>query len=181
MRKTVSFLAVMLILTSLFSGCSGKTPDEIAAEEAAAVTLDTVTWTIAVEGGTVDSYSRSDAEEHELSKIICSMMKTVEPGENGTGAMQTSFICGGIHLREFLEDVGRSDATRITYYGKDLYQNDISYSIEGDLLMSDDVMLGWIRNKSDILFDTWSYVGVFGASSLPSFTSCCSVDKIVIE
>ena len=181
MKRIAALLFVLALLTSLFASCTGKTPDVIAEEEANEVTLDNMTWTLEVEGADVSSYTRADAEKHELSKMTCSMMKSVEPGDNGTGSMQTSFLLNGITLREFLEDVGRPDAAKVTYYGKDLYKNDVVFSIEGDLLQSKDVMVGWIMNKTYLLFDSDTYVGVFGAGTLADFTSCTSVSKIVIE
>ena len=181
MKKLLSAFLLLLSILALFSACTGKTPDVIAAEEANEVTLDNMTWTLEVEGADVSSYTRADAEKHELSKMTCSMMKSVEPGENGTGSMQTSFLLNGITLREFLEDVGRPDAAKVTYYGKDLYKNDVVFSIEDDLIQSDKVMVGWIMNKTYLLFDSDTYVGVFGAGTLADFTSCTSVSKIVIE
>ena len=54
-------------------------------------------------------------------------------------------------------------------------------SFEDDLIQSDKVMVGWIMNKTYLLFDSDTYVGVFGAGTLADFTSCTSVSKIVIE
>ena len=181
MKRIVSSLAVLLLLTSLFAGCTGKTPDVIASEEAAAVNLETMTWTLEVEGGNVTSYTRADAEKHALSKMYVSMPRSCDPGTNGTGWIQMGFQMSGILMREFLEDVGRPDAKKVTYEGKNLYGEDITYTIEGDLLQSDDVMIGWIMNKKDLLLDTWSYVGVCGNARLSSFTCCNSVTKLIIE
>jgi len=182
MRKLASALLLALFaMTLLFGSCTGKTPDVVASEEAAAINLDTMTWTLAVEGGNSDTYTRAEAEAHELSKMYVSMPRSCDPGSNGTGWIQMGFQLSGIRMQEFLEDMGRPDAQKITYYGKNLYEEDISVVVEGDLLHSDDVMIGWIMNKKDLLLDTWSYVGVFGNANLPSFTCCCSVDRIVIE
>ena len=182
MRKSLfASLLLVLMLLSLFTACGGKTPDVIAAEEAAAVNLDTMTWTLEVEGGNVTSYTRADAEKHELSKMYVSMPRSCEPGGNGTGWIQMGFQMSGILMREFLEDVGRPDAKKVTYVGQDLYGEEITFDIEGDLLQSDDVMIGWIMNKKDLLLDTWTYVGVCGNANLKDFTCCNSVSKLIIE
>ena len=179
-RSLIAALVLALVLVSAFASCTSKTPDVIASEAAAELTLETLNWTIEVEGADVTSYSRADADKHELSKMIVSMLRSCD-GTLGVEALQNSFRVDGINLYEFLEDVGRPDATAVTYYGVDVFHKDTSFRIEGDLLKSDDVKIGWIMNIKNVLIDSESYVGVFGASSLKDFESCCWVTKIVIE
>ena len=112
----------------------------------------------------------------------------IAAGTNGTGSVQISFICEGITLHEFLEDVGRPDAKKVTYYGDvitfkgaEKYHTPMSCTIEGDLLKSDDVLIGWVCNKKDVLFDSDTYVGVFAGATIIDVVSNCSVSKIVIE
>ena len=194
MKKTISILLLIALLSTMLFSCTSKTPDVVASEEAAAKTLDTMTWTLEVEGGSAASYTRADAEKHELSKIYGSMMKSWNQGEgNGTGAMQTSFICEGIKLSEFLEDMGRgkdsdNPAKSVTYYGQiitfknaDKFYEDMSFTIGEDNLWNDEVLIGWICNKTQLLFDSETYVGIFAPPAVSDFTSNCSVSKIVIE
>ena len=189
MKKTISILLLTALLAVMLFSCTSKTPDVVASEQANAVTLENMTWTLDVEGADVTSYTRSDAEKHELTKVIGSIMKAVDQaGENGGGTLQTSFICEGITLHEFLEDVGRADASKVTYYGQiitfkgaERFYEDVSFEITGDLLQSDEVLIGWICNKTEVLFDSESYVGIIAASSVNDFTSCCHVTKLVIE
>ena len=185
MRRSVfAVLAAVMLLVSVFASCTGKTPDVIEKEQAALISLDTVTWSLAVEGAEKTSYSRSEAEAHPLSHMIVSMYCQYETGPDGNGIAGTtkSFRLDGITLKEFLADVGASNASKVTYYGKSYDDTDVVFTIEGDLLQSDEVMIGWIMNKTEIIPNfTKTYVGVFGSSSLRDFTSCCSVSKIVIE
>jgi len=183
-RSLIAVLALAMMLVSLFASCTGKTPDEIAKEEAAQININTITWTLEVEGAEKTSYTRAEAEAHELSHIIVSMYLQYETGPDGNGIAGTvkSFRVDGITLAEFLADVGAPNATKVTYYGKSFDDTDVIYTIEGDLLQSDKVLVGWIMNKDSILPNfSKTYVGVFGASSMADFTSCCSVSKIVIE
>ena len=185
MRKSLASLLVLcMMLVAIFASCTGKTPDVIAAEQAATVSLDTITWTLEVEGAEKAEYTRADAEAHDLSHMIVSMYCQYEEGPDGNGIAGTtkSFRLDGITMAEFLADVGASNATSVTYYGKSYDDTDVVFTIEGDLLQSSDVMIGWIMNKENILPNfSQTYVGVFGASTMTDFTSCCSVSKIVIE
>ncbi|MCQ2445489.1 MAG: hypothetical protein MJ141_01210 [Clostridia bacterium] len=189
MKKVISVLLLIALLSTMLFSCTSKTPDVVASEEAAAINLETMTWTLEVEGADVTEYTRADGEKHELSKVYGSVMKANDQaGTNGTGSVQISFICEGITIREFLEDVGRPDATKVTYYGDvitfkgaEKYHTPMSCTIEGDLLKSDDVLIGWVCNKKDVLFDSDTYVGVFASATVLDVVSNCSVSKIVIE
>ncbi len=194
MKKTISVLLLIALLSTMLFSCTSKTPDVVASEEAAAKTLETMSWTLEVEGGSAESYTRAEAEAHPLSKIYASMMKSWNQGEgNGTGAMQTSFICEGIKMSEFLADMGRgkdsdNPATSVTYYGQiitfsgaEKFYEDMSFTIDEENLWNDEVLIGWICNKTQLLFDSESYVGIFAPPAVLNFTSNCSVTKIVIE
>ena len=183
-RSLIAVLALAVMLVSLFASCAGKTPDVIAAEQAAQKNLSTITWKLEVEGAEKTEYTREEAEKHDHSHIIVSMYLQYETGPDGNGIAGTtkSFRLDGITLKEFLEDVGAPNATKVTYYGKSFDDTDVIFTIEGDLISDEKVLVGWIMNKEQILPNfSQSYVGVFGASSLKDFTNCCSVYKIVIE
>ncbi|MBR0143387.1 MAG: hypothetical protein IJM21_04340 [Clostridia bacterium] len=183
-RSLIAVLALALMLVSVFASCTGKTPDVIAQEEAALKSLDNITWKLEVEGAEKTEYTREEAEKHALSHIIVSMYLQYETGPDGNGIAGTtkSFRLDGITLKEFLEDVGAPNATKVTYYGKSYDDTDVIFTIEGDLIQNKNVLIGWIMNKEQILPNfSQTYVGVFGASSMADFTNCCSVSKIVIE
>ena len=177
-RGGIALLFAAAILVSLVS-CTGKQkePDEI-------------TWSLTVDGAEKTVYTREDAEKHALSHMLVSMFvrydyrnsyKNRTP--NGSTGGRTTFRVDGITLAEFLEDAGRADAARVTYYGKLYDETEMTYTIEGEeLLKGDRVMIAWIMNKENILPNfTKTYVGVFGADDLLDFVSCCSVERIVIE
>ncbi len=177
-RGGIALLFAAAILVSLVS-CTGKQKE-----------LDEITWSLTVDGAEKTVYTREDAEKHALSHMLVSMFvrydyrnsyKNRTP--NGSTGGRVSFRVDGITLAEFLEDVGRPDAVRVTYYGKSYDDTDVTYVIEDeDLLKGDQVMIAWIMNKENILPNyTKTYVGVFGSSDLLEFTSCCSVSLIVIE
>ena len=180
-KRLISILSLACLLVCLFASCTGKTPDQIAAESEAALTLETTTWSLEVEGAEASTYTREEAEAHELTKIIGSMIRSCEPGSNGTGWIQTSFIMEGITLKEFLEDVGAPNATKLTYYGTNLYDEEVSFTVESEYLQSDEVVLGWILNKTELPFDSKTFVGIYAASSISDFDSCTSISKVVIE
>lgn len=180
MRK--SYLAVVLLVfmvISLLGACTSKTPDQIASESQAAISLDTVSWSLDVEGGSAATYTRADAEKHEISKMIVSMVISVV--DANMASSRKSFIIEGITLAEFLADMGKSDAAKVTFYGTDLYEDEVTIEVTGDLLASPDVKIGWIMNKKEVLPDSSTYVGIFASSSVNEFDGCCSVYKVVIE
>lgn len=179
MKKTTAFLLVLICIAAICGSCASKTPDVIESEEKAAITIDTLDWSLEVEGGNVDTYTLADAKKHEISKMITSALKSSDDPNYQAGWI--SFRVDGICLYEFLEDVGRSDATKVTCYGTDVYGKDTAIVLEGDLLTTKDVKIGWIMNITDVLIDTTSYVGIFGSTSVTEFTSCNCITKIVIE
>ena len=153
-------------------------------------TLDDITWSLTVEGAEKTVYTREEAEKHDLSHMIVSMFVRFDMRNdyknrtpNGSTGGRVSFRVDGITLAEFLEDVGRPDAVRVTYYGETYDGKEVIFTIEEEeLLKGDRVMIAWIMNKEYILPNyTETYVGVFGDSDLLDFVSCCSVSRIVIE
>ena len=184
MRKSIiAVLLIALTLIACFGSCTSKTPDVIASEQAAAVNLDSITWSLNITGAEKTTYTREEAEAHELSKVIVSMYVAYENGPDGNGIAGTikSFICEGIKMSEFLADIGAADAASLTFHGKDHEGKDVDVTIEGDDLQNDKVIVGWIMNKTEILPNfTESYVGIFCDSSVSSFDCCCSVTDIEI-
>ncbi len=180
MKRITSALILAVLVLSLLASCTGKTPDVIASEAAAAVNLDNMTWTIPVEGADVTSYSRAEADKHTLSRVISSISKHTENDPNGVGSFTTSVLVEGITLQEFLADIGASGASRVTVIGKDPYGEPMEFTIEGDLLSNEKILIAWIRNKTELLYDSETYVGVFPDNSVLNCPYCPSVEKIVI-
>lgn len=182
MKKNISVLLLIALLSTMLFSCTSKTPDVVASEEEASTNLESTTWSLEIEGADVQTYTREEAEAHELSKVIVSMEISFDGGTVGAQSRVNSFRIDGITMAEFLADVGKPDASKVTYYGKNFVTDqDVTFTIEGELLQSKDVLIGWIRNITEMLPDSETYVGVFGSTSLSDFTSCCSVSKIVIE
>ncbi len=180
MRKKYTALLWLLAALSLFAACTGKTPDVIAEEEAKAVTVENLTWTIRIEGADVTEYSRADAEKHPLSRIISAISKHTENDPNGVGSFTTSVMVEGVTLPELLADIGAADAGKVTFTGTDAYGEPMEFSLEGDLLRNDKILIAWIRNKTEILYDTRTYVGIFPENSVRDCPYCPSLEKIAV-
>ncbi len=179
MRKSITaFTLVILMMVALLSSCTGTTPD-VAAKEAI-LTLDEVNWTIELEGVEATSYTMADAQAHAIDRIIVSMVISVE--DTNMASARKSFLAEGITFAEFLADIGATDANKVTFYGTDLYEAEVSYTMTPEDMASEDVRICWIMNKTEVLPDTKTYVGILCSSSYNmEFPSCCSVNKIVIE
>ncbi len=177
MKKIALILLALAMMVSMFAACSSKTPDVVASEEAAALTLDTLDWKFAVEGADKTEYTLADAKAHDLSKVITSVIVS---GTGDVVAFPTTFIVEGVNLQEFLADVGAAGATKITYYGHDVYGAEMTYTLTEEECAADDIVIGWIKNKAELLPDSITYVGIYGPSSSATFTGCNSITKIVI-
>ena len=178
MKKTALLILLALaMMVSMFAACTAKTPDVIASEEEAAKTLETLDWKFAVEGADKTEYTLADAKTHDLSKAITSVIVS---GTGDVVAFPTTFIAEGVALQDFLADVGATGATKITYYGHDVYGAEMSFTLTEEDCASDEIVIGWIKNKTELLPDSITYVGIYGPSSSSTFTGCNSITKIVI-
>lgn len=182
-RKIISLILLISVSILLLTACTGKTPDEIAKEETGKITLENVDWSFAVEGAEQNEYTLAEAKVHELSKLIttCIITNSDGTGESVAGSGPTSLRVDGVLLKEFLADVGRPDATGVTYYGYDVYGEEMSYTLTPDELENDTIVIGWICNIDKLLPDTTTYVGIFGPNASTTFVACTSLSKIVIE
>ncbi|MCQ2445407.1 MAG: hypothetical protein MJ141_00790 [Clostridia bacterium] len=70
MKKATAFLLVLICIAAICGSCASKTPDVIESEEKAAITIDTLDWSLEVEGGNVDTYTLADAKKHPFSKQL---------------------------------------------------------------------------------------------------------------
>jgi len=180
MKKAIAFLLLCTTFACFLCSCTGTTPEK--AKEATKLTMETLDWTLQVEGGSAETYTLADAQKHDLSKGVCSMW-VGQDGNNtpGKSAIMTSFIIEGITFADFLTDMGKPDATKVTFIGKDYLGQPVEYTLAPEELANPKVIIGWIRNKKEVLCDTETYVGVFdGDGSYVDFPNCSSVEKIVI-
>lgn len=183
MKRITATLLLAVSLVCLLVSCTGTTPDAAKKEAEAAVTVDNLNWSIAVEGASKDAYTISDAKAHDISKGIVSMWLTVTGGNTGSkkAANRTSFIAEGVKFSEFLADVGASDATTATFSGTDIYGSPFEYTMNAEEMNNEKVLLAWIYNKKDVFPDSLTYVGIVdGSGELADFGNCLSVEKIVI-
>ena len=180
MKKTVSVFALLLILAmlpALFAACSGKTPDVIAAEEEAQKTVENLDWSFAVEGAEKTTYTLADAKQHEMKHMITTCKLS---GEGDVKAAPKSFRVDGISFQDFLADVGATGATSFTYYGHNVFGEEMSYTFTPEECKDEKIMIGWISNKDNLLSDSITYVGIFAPNSTSTFIGSTSLIKIVI-
>ena len=102
-------------------------------------------------------------------------------GQGDVVAALKSFRVDGISLQEFLADVGATDVTGITYYGHDIYGDEMTYTLTADEVASDEILIAWISNLDNVMPDSITYVGIFAPSTSSTFVGCTSLTKIVIS
>ena len=181
MKRLIALSLLLCFLTVLLTACVSKTPDVVAAEDE--LTLENLDWSISLEGCDKGVYTLADAQAHELAKGIVSMwiIKSDSP-EDSRAAVMTSMIIEGIPFTEFLADVGREDATEVTFSGKDIYGEPFSYTMTSDSIYGEKTLLGWICNKESLLPDSENHVGIVdGSNRIADFGNCLSVDHIIIK
>lgn len=179
MKRTVlSLLMALTLIVCLFSACTGTTPDVAEEEAKAAITLETLDWSFQVEGAEKTEYTIADAKNHELRKMITTCELS---GTGDVKAALKSFRVDGISLQEFLADVGATGASGITYYGHDIYGDEMTYTLTAEEVASDEIMIAWISNVENVMSDSITYVGIFAPTSSSTFVGCTSLTKIVIS
>lgn len=176
MKRVIFALLAIAMLACVLCACE-PTPDQVKADEA--VTLDTLNWSIAVEGGSMDTYTLADAQKHDLAKMMSSMILRQDGDANIKESMKT-FIIQGVSLKDFLADIGKSDATEITYSGKTTHEEDESYTVKLAEIDPSNVIIGWIMNKKNVLSDSVTYVGFFFDSNSTN-SNCIALEKISVK
>lgn len=180
MKRTASVFALLMLLAmipTLFAACAGKTPDVIASEEEAMKTVENLDWSFEVVGAEKTTYTLADAQQHEMKHMITTCTLS---GEGDVKAAPKSFRVDGISFQDFLADVGATGATSITYYGHNVFGEDMSYTFTAEECADENIMIGWISNKDKLLSDSITYVGVFAPVSSATFIGSTSLVKIVI-
>jgi len=183
MKRIIATILLAVSMLALLASCAGTRPDAAASEAKAALSPYTLNWSIAIEGGSADTYTQADAQNHEIIKGIASMWLTVTGGNTGSkkAANHTSFICEGIKMSDFLADMGKSDAASITYTGTDVYGSPFEATMNAEEMANEKVMIAWIYNKKDVFPDSTTYVAILdGSGTLDESLNCLSVEKIVI-
>ncbi|MBR6762393.1 MAG: hypothetical protein IKM13_01420 [Clostridia bacterium] len=179
MKKSLLSLLMVLVLTvCLLSACTGTTPDMAEKEAKAAITLETLDWSFQVEGAEETEYTIADAKTHEIRKMITTCTLS---GTGDVKAALKSFRVDGISLQEFLADVGATNVTGITYYGHDIYGDEMTYTFTAEEVASDEIMIAWISNLENVMPDSITYVGIFAPTSSSTFVGCTSLTRIVIS
>ena len=178
MKRSLFALLLTFALVLSLAACTGTTPDVAEKEAQAAITLETLDWSIAVEGAEKSEYTIANAKTHETRKMITTCTLS---GTGDVKAALKSFRVDGISLQEFLADVGAADVTGITYYGHDIYGDEMTYTLTPEEVASDEIMIAWISNLENVMPDSITYVGIFAPSTSDTFVGCTSVTKIVIS
>jgi len=182
MKRILSALLITAALVAMLASCTGTTPDEV--ETSTIPTLEELDWSLPVEGSVNTTYTLADAQKHELSKVYSSVWVSDDPDQqlNGIKYRERSYIMGGILFSEFLADVGAESASKVTYYGHDIYGAEVVGTMTPEDMASADVLLTWIMNKTNALRDSETFVGIVCSGTYSSdFLCCLSVDKVVIE
>ena len=179
MKRTLSLLCAVLMIFALLASCTGKTPD-VLESEANMMTLDDVNWSIPIiieaTGETV-TYTMDQAKAHDLAKTYISAYQF--ENESAMGAAQvTTLIFEGVCFKDVLADIGVTECSSITVTHNnrpDLYEYD------KDLVWSDDTILGWIQNKTQIVEDSAPSYVAFGSKDAGVHDFCHSVKDITIH
>ena len=179
MKRNIALICSLVFILILCVSCTGKTPDVVAAENAATVSLETLDWSIPVEidGGSSTTYTISQAKDHDIVKIYCSYRFMLR---DATDAPQvTTAIFEGVRFSDFLADIGYPDASSVTIYhtNENYYKpRDFDY----DLIHDDESIITWIQNKKEVIANSDSYVGFASANGAVEDV-CLSIAKIVVH
>lgn len=179
MKKLYSLILLFAILTTLFAGCTGSTPDEVL-EASTAISIDEVDFKIPVEieGGESTTYTIDQAKEHELTKIYCSFRYAAT--ESDPTPQVTTAIFEGVKVKDFLADIGCPDAKSLTIYHTNTNYYTVPFEYGEELIQSDETILAWIQNKTEILKNSTTFVG-FAAKDGGVNDFCSSISKIVVH
>jgi len=159
MKKSLTALLLLVcMMAAMLASCTGTTPD-VAATEDIITDLADVNWTLPVEGASATSYTMAEAQNHDLSKFIVSMMRS--SNDANISFSRISMIMEGCLLKEMVADLGMESASGATVEVVSLTDGDISFELTAEDLASDYCLIGWICNKKEPLPDTETYVGIF--------------------
>jgi len=178
MKKLTALLLLVAMMAAMLVSCTGTTPDE-AATANVITKLEDVDWTIEVAGASSDKYTLEQASAHDITKFY---VRTTVSGQGDVKYMKVSVIVEGILFKEFLSDIGAESATSATIYGRDVTGAELTFDLTAEEMMGEDVMIGWILNKTEPMSDSLNYVGVFfGQNYSGSTDSCNDVYKIELH
>jgi len=178
MKKIITFLLLVAMMATMLVSCTGTTPDEAATADVI-TDLSDVNWTVEVAGASTDKYTLEQASAHEITKFHA---RTTVSGQGDVKYMKVSVIVEGILFKEFLADIGAESAAGAKIYGRNISGEEIVFELTAEEMQSEEVMLGWILNKTEPLSDSESYVGIFFDSSYAGSTECCNdIYKIELQ
>lgn len=179
MKKLYAVILLLAILTALFAGCTGATPDEVL-EASTAISVEDVNWTIPVEidGGESTTYTIAQAKEHELTKTYCSFRYAAT--ESVDSPQVTTAIFEGVKVKDFLADIGYPDAKGLTVYHSHTDYYKVPFEYGEELIQDDGTVLAWIQNKTEIIKNSSTFVA-FAATNGGVNDFCSSITKIVVH
>ncbi|MBR6763750.1 MAG: hypothetical protein IKM13_08395 [Clostridia bacterium] len=179
MKKLYAVILLLAILTALFAGCTGATPDEVL-EASTAIGVEDVNWTITVEidGGESTTYTIAQAKEHELTKVYCSFRYAAT--ESVDSPQVTTAIFEGVKVKDFLADIGYPDAKGLTVYHSHTDYYKVPFEYGEELIQDDGTVLAWIQNKTEIIKNSSTFVA-FAATNGGVNDFCSSITKIIVH
>ena len=178
MKRIPLLLMILLFISALFAGCTGKTPDVIESE-AQMISLDNLDWSIPVEidGGESTTYTLAQAKAHKIVKIYCSYRYVSTAPD--TNPQVTTAIFEGVRFSDFLADIGYPEASSVTiYHTNTTYYPPFEFGY--DLIHDDESIITWIQNKKELIKDSDSHVG-FAAAKGGVNDMCHSIARIVVH
>jgi len=180
MKKSLTALLLLVcMMAAMLASCTGTTPD-VAATEDVITDLADVNWTLPVEGASASSYTMAEAQAHDLSKFIVSMMRS--SNDVNMAFSRISMIMEGCLLKEMVADLGMESASGATVEAYNVSMEPITFELTAEDLTADYCLIGWICNKKEPLPDTESYVGIFFNDDYKGEgESSCYLSKIIFH
>ena len=179
MKKLIAALMLFALFTAMLGSCVSKTPD-VVNSEAKNVSLEDVTWSIPVEidGAESTTYTIEQAKTHELAKTYASYRAMASADR--TEPQVTTAIFEGVLFRDFLADIGYPEAQSVTVYHTNTSYYTDPFEYDYDLIHSDNSVLAWIQNKTEVINGSTSYVA-FASKDGGVNDVCHSIAKIVVH
>ena len=180
MKRTLSLLCAVLMIFALLASCTGKTPD-VLESEANMMTLDDVNWSIPIiieaTGETV-TYTMEQAKTHDLAKTYISAYQ-YENADAQDAPQVTTLILEGVCFKDVLADLGVTECSSVTVTHN--AANRGPYEYDHDIVWSDNTLIGWIQNKTQIVEDSAPSYVAFGSKDAGVHDFCHSIKDITIH
>lgn len=179
MKRVISVLCILVMLTAIFGACTSKTPD-VVQSEAQNVTLDDVNWSIPIiieaTGETV-TYTMDQAKAHELAKTYISAYQLENEAVQGSPQVAT-LILQGVRFSDVLADLGITECSGVTVTHNTL--PDI-FEYDEDIVWSENTLIGWIQNMTMVVAGSAPSYVAFGSKEGGVHDYCHSIKDITIH